>query len=172
MKSKTINRLIIAGMASAIAFSLICNHQVKALEKRRFICQTKQLLPRTYTLYEGQKRTLIRWTKALGEKTPQERCEQASSRFQEAYDKDALKIITNGIMNKQPVICTANDYGGDCVNLLITLNPKEDSLQVLNELKEALLGRSIGPIIHNSGVPQIYYQIDLEQAIKNAPVEP
>jgi hypothetical protein len=75
-------------------------------------------------------------------------------------------------MKKQPVICTADGYGGACVNLLITLNPQEDSLKVLNQLKDALLGKQIGPIINNSGVLQIYYEIDLEQAIKNAPVEP
>jgi tetratricopeptide (TPR) repeat protein len=74
-------------------------------------------------------------------------------------------------MRKQPVICTADDYGGDCVNLLITLNPQEDSLKILNQLKEALLGKQKGPVIHTSDTPQIYYEIDLEQAIKNAPVE-
>jgi hypothetical protein len=173
LKSQTINRLIIAGVVSAIALSLIPSSQVAAREKRSFSCEKvpKQGTPRTYTLYKRQKYTVIRWAGALGGKTPQERCEQASSRLQEAYDNETLNIITNGMMNKKPVICTASDYGGNCVNLLISLNPKENSLQVLNELKEALLGNSMGPIIHTSGVPQLYYQIDLEQALKNAPVE-
>jgi tetratricopeptide (TPR) repeat protein/S1-C subfamily serine protease len=175
MKTSIFTRLSIVGLTAAIAFSysFIPGSQVKALEKRSFGCEktTKQDLPKTFTFYEKQKRTLIRWAGALGGKTPQERCEQASLNLQQAYDNETLTFITNGIMKKQPVICTADDYGGDCVNLLITLNTQEDSLKVLNQLKEALLGKQKGPVIQTSDTPQIYYEIDLEQAIKNAPVE-
>ena len=173
MKIPIFSRLTIVGLTAAIAFSLIPSSQAKALEKRSFKCEktTKQDSPKTFTFYKGQKRTVIRWSGPLGEKNPQERCEQATVRIQQAYDNDTIKIITNGIMKKQPVICTADDYGGDCVNLLITLNPQEDSLKVLNQLKEALLGKQKGPVIHTSDTPQIYYEIDLEKAIENAPVE-
>ncbi len=175
MKISIFSRLTIVGLTAAIAFSysFIPSSQVKAFEKRSFGCEktTKQDLPKTFTFYEKQKRTLIRWAGALGGKTPQERCEQASLNLQQAYDNETLTFITNGIMKKQPVICTAADYGGDCVNLLITLKPQEDSLKVLNQLKESLLGKQKGPVIHTSDTPQIYYEIDLEQAIKNAPVE-
>ena len=175
MKTSIFTRLSIVGLTAAIAFSysFIPSSQAKALEKRSFGCEktTKQDLPKTFTSYEKQKRTLIRWAGALGGKTPQERCEQASLNLQQAYDNETLTFITNGIMRKKSVICTADDYGGDCVNLLITLNPQEDSLKILNQLKEALLGKQKGPVIHTSDTPQIYYEIDLEKAIENAPVE-
>jgi tetratricopeptide (TPR) repeat protein/S1-C subfamily serine protease len=175
MKISIFSRLTIVGLTAAIAFSysFIPSSQVKAFEKRSFGCEktTKQDLPKTFTSYEQQKRILIRWAGALGGKTPQERCEQASLNLQQAYDNETLTFITNGIMRKKSVICTADDYGGDCVNLLITLNHQEDSLKVLNQLKEALLGKQKGPVIHTSDTPQIYYEIDLEKAIENAPVE-
>jgi hypothetical protein len=174
MKISIFSRLAIVGLTAAIAFLLIPGDQMKAGEKRIFICEkpNKQDFPRTYSVYKGAKRTILRWSGPLGGKNPQGRCEQATVRIQQAYDNDTMNIITNGTMNKQPVICTANEYQGDCVNLLITLRTKEDSLQVLSEFKKALLGESMGPILNSGGVPQIYYEIDLEQALKNAPIEP
>lgn len=161
-----------------IVVSLITINPVQAGE-RVFYCDsgydkvTDKKLPTTYTFYEGEKRSLIRWTKHLGNYTPQERCDVISPRFQEAYRKDGLSIITNGYMNNQPVICTANENGGDCVTLLMTLRPTDNSLVILNELKDALLGRSIGPVRHSGSnkPPQVYYQIDIEEALKNAPIE-
>ncbi len=174
MKTSIFSRLTIVGLTAAIAFLLILGDQIKAEERRIFRCEKpdKQDLPRTYSVYKGEKRTVLRWSGRLGGKIPQGRCEQATARIQHAYDNDTMNIITNGKMNKQPVICTAKEYRGDCTNLLITLRPEEDSLQVLSEFKKALLGESMGPILHSGGVPQIYYQIDLEQALKNAPIDP
>ncbi len=41
----------------------------------------------------------------------------------------------------------------------------------LEGFKEALMGRSMGPMIHSSGFPQMYYQIDLQDTIRNTPAE-
>ena len=175
MNRQIITKLMVTGVIASLELSLALS-PVKAQQNVYFICnqgydkETNRRLPTTYAWYQGQKRVLIRWEKALGGKSPQERCNTVSPRLQQAYDDGTISIITNGRMNNQPVICTAREYGGDCVTLLITLRPQDNSLQVLKGIEAALWGRSIGPLRHTSD-PQVYYQIDIEKSLRNAPVE-
>ncbi len=179
MHKKIAKALILTTTLTGMILSFIPKNPVKAQANEiYFVCNQGydkddgKRLPTTYVWSAGKKIALIRWVKPIGDYSPQKRCDLISPRFQEAYNKDGLSIITNGYMNNQPVICTANEYGGDCVTLLFTLRTPKDALPVLNELKDALLGRGIGPRRESSsGVPQIYYSIDLKQAIENAPVE-
>ena len=127
--------------------------------------------PTTYLWFRGNKHGVVRWVKAMGSVTPQERCDQVSARLQEAYSNGSLNFVTNGLMNGKPVICTAREYKGGCDTLILTLRPNDNPLEVLEGFKEALTGRSMGPIPHSSGVPQIYYQIDLQATIRNTPAE-
>jgi hypothetical protein len=53
----------------------------------------------------------------------------------------------------------------------MTLRSQDNSLAILEELKNVLQGRSSGPVVHSSGNPQVYYQINIEQFLKTAPVE-
>ena len=91
--------------------------------------------------------------------------------FQEAYDNNSIGLITNGTMDNQPVICTSDEYGGDCNTLLMTLRPEDDSAQVLNNLRQVLNGEQVGAIKHNADTPQIYYQVDIDNFLETAPVE-
>jgi len=178
MANPILNQLALVTATTAIAISLLPSASVQAGDDFQFICTlgydkvTQKKFPTTYLWSQGKKRAIIRWTKTFGAMTPQERCNQVSPRLQEAYNNGSLNIITNGKMNNQPVICTTRAYEGACDTLLLTLRPTDNSIQALNELKDALSGRSMGPMRQaGGGTPQIFYQIDLNEAIRNAPVE-
>jgi hypothetical protein len=50
----------------------------------------------------------------------------------------------------------------------MTLRPEDNSLLILNELKDKLYGRRIDgrPITHSSGEAQLYYQIDMSKLLE------
>lgn len=145
----------------------------------KFVCansydsESGKDLPTTYALTTKGKLPIIRWQKdfADADYTLQQRCEVVSSRFQEAYDNDSLSLITNSTIDNQPVICTIDAPGEDCNTLLITLRPEEDTLKVLNNLRQALNGEQVSVLKHNVDTPQIYYQVDIDNFLETAPVE-
>ena len=101
--------------------------------------------------------------------SPQKRCEEVSPRFQAAYDNGSLKYITNGMMNGQPVICTARLVGDDCETLLITLRHQVNIKQTLHQLSDILLGYTDAPLELSSGEQvyfdddRIYIKVDIEE---------
>jgi hypothetical protein len=144
----------------------------------QFICSegydrvSTRRLPTTYAWTQRGKIALVRWkTEQFPGYPPQKRCEEVSPRFQEAYESGTLSFITNGMMNRQPVICTTRQYGGGCETLLMTLRLQDNSLAILEELKNVLKGRTSGPVVHSSGTARVYYQINIEQFLETAPVE-
>ncbi len=149
----------------------ISNSDYQFFCNRSYDKKTNLRVPTTFVYYNNHKSALILWTKKMVDITPQQRCNEVSQRFQKAYNNGSLNIITNGIMKGQPVICTAKEFLGDCADLLVTLRPNEDSLAVLNQLKDSLSGRGVGAIKQSSGAGQMYIQIDLENAVRNAPIE-
>lgn len=161
----SINVLSAPSMAqiSSSDYQFFCN--------RGYDKKTKGYFPTTFVRYDNHKYALILWKKHMPGITPQQRCNEVSQRFQKAYKNGSLNIITNGIMNGQPVICTAKEFQGDCADLLVTLKPNEDSLTVLNQLKDSLSGRGVGATPQSSGPRQVYIQIDLENALRNAPIQ-
>jgi Circadian oscillating protein COP23 len=166
---------------SAIAITIPFFAQTtQARSEVKFICSdgfdraSGQRLPTTYAWTDKGKIAIVRWSKKWGSGqafTPQRRCEEVSPRFQEAFNNGTLNFITNGTMNGQPTICAAKENKGACQTLLMTLRPEENPLQLLNNLKDVLNGRGAGPIQHSSGTPQVYYQVDMEAFLNNAPVE-
>jgi Circadian oscillating protein COP23 len=177
MKKQLILTFLLTG--TFVAPALISTiAQSKAESPVKFICnqsfdqEKNNNLPTTFAWHSKGKTALIRWeTKYFRNYSPQRRCEEVSPRFQQAYENGSLNLITNGRMNNQPVICTARKYGAACDTLLMTLRPEDNSLQVLNVFKEILDGRQKGPVKHSSGTPQIYYQINIDEFLRNAPVE-
>jgi hypothetical protein len=144
----------------------------------QFICaqvfdKQKNRLPTTLAVTPRGKVAVIRWVSSMGAMySQQKRCEEVSPRFQEAYNNGTLNLITNGVWNRQPVICTVSKLGDGCHTLLMTLRSGDDSLKLLNELKNILNGRQRGPIKHSSGIPQAYVQINIQEFLQSAPVEP
>lgn len=149
-------------------------------EQVQFICansfdsESGKSLPTTFAWTTRGKIAVIRWeTEEFSGAgfDSQKRCDEVSPRFQEAYDNNSLNMITNGKINNQPVICTSDESGGDCNTLLMTLRPEDNSLQVLNNLKQVLNGEQVGPVKHNADIPQVYYKVDIQNFLKTAPVE-
>ncbi|NJO93899.1 MAG: hypothetical protein HC820_05220 [Hydrococcus sp. RM1_1_31] len=147
-------------------------------ERVQFICgesfdkQTNRRLPTTFAWTHRGKMALVRWkTEQFPGYPPQRRCEEVSPRFQEAYNSGTLGMITNGTMNNQPVICTTTEQDGACQNLLMTLRSQDNSLKVLKEFEDILNGRGVGPVVHSSGTPQRFVELDIQKFLNTAPVE-
>ena len=66
--------------------------------------------------------------------TPERRCQEVSSRFQNYHSSGTLEYITTGRMNGLPVICVAKTDGGACAGLLYTLKPGQNATATLKKL--------------------------------------
>ncbi len=140
---------------------------------REFFCfNNRKGIPTTYLRTEnGEKRAVIRWESKVFKPsgwTPSDRCKEVSQRFQTANNNGSLEYITNGIMNKKKVICTATEVGGQCVDLLFTLLPKEKNQgeAILTQLNKLLNGESQTVLVQSSGEKQLYIKVDLKKFIK------
>ncbi len=145
-------------------------------QKVQFICARSRQgnIPTTYAWTPQGRIAVIRWKYSWFNNqtiSPQQRCQDVSSRFQNAYDNQSLGYITNGTVKGQAVICTTRDKDGACDITLLTLRPQDDPLEILTDLKDILRGRGTGPIQHSSGKHQVYYQIDIDKFLQTAPVE-
>jgi hypothetical protein len=147
--------------------------EVKFICGQSFDQVSGQRYPTTYAWNHRGKMAIIRWKKQWGSTNyrPQQRCEEVSSRFQQAYNKGTLNFITNGVMNGQPVICTTSGYGRACESLLVTLQQGENSLAILDELKGVLFGQITEPLSRSPRNSQRYYQINIDQFLETATVE-
>ena len=163
--------ITVIGLISAIP-PTTAQSQVKFICNQGYDQESDRRFPTTFAWTSKGKTAVIRWVKNLGGYSPQDRCQDVSPRFQQAYDNGTLNLITNGKVKGESVICTAKEYGAGCETVLMTLRPEENSLRILNNLKDIFEGsRQVGPIKHSSGIPQVYYQIDIEEFLRNAPVE-
>lgn len=143
----------------------------------RFICgqsydqETNRRLPTTIAVTSAGRKNIIQWeSKNIQGYSPQRRCQEVSGRFQEAYQKRMLNFLTTSQVNNQPVICIARRYQDGCQMLLMTLLPGEDTLRVANDLRNALNGRQVGPVRHSSEVPSVYYEINIDELLRNVPI--
>lgn len=125
-------------------------------------------VPTTIVWTPTGKTALVQWVRQMGNYwTPERRCMAFSKNLTTAYQNGTTRFLTNSTKNGQKVICTANEVNGDCKDVLMTLRPQDKSLVILNELKDLLNGRAAGgPVIHNSGEAQLYYQIDMSELLK------
>ena len=172
-----ITLLTTTALVSAIDLNITVP-KVQAETATKFICatsynpETHKRHPTTFAWTPRGKIAVILWLKYFPQYSSQQRCNIVSSRFHRAYHNDTLGLITNGTMNNQPVICTTREAGGVCDTLLMTLRPNENSLKILNDLRKIFNGGpQVGPVKHNAGTPQVYYQIDIEEFLRTAPVE-
>lgn len=179
MKLKSMVSLLTGCVLSAICITSMVS-QAKADDEVRFICasgydqKTDKRFPTTYGWTSRGKIAIIRWKYPWFNSqtiTPDQRCKQVSSQFQTAYNKQTLSYITNGTVNGQAVICTAKQLDAPCDTVLLTLRPQDDSLKIIDDLKEILRARSTKPIEHSSNKPQVYYKIDINKFLQTAPVE-
>lgn len=127
-------------------------------------------VPTTIFWTSTSKAAIVQWVRPMGNYwTPQRRCNGFSKSINDIYQSSGAKFfLTNGKKNGQKVICNADEVNGDCKNVLMTLRKEDNSLLLLNELKEKFNAKSVDsrPIRHNSGEPQLYYQIDMSELLK------
>ena len=174
----TTTLLTTATLATTLGLNPTLPKKAQAQTATKFICATsydratKQRHPTTFASTPEGNIAVVRWlTEYFPEYSAQQRCQEASLRFHKAYHNNTLGLITNGTMNNQPVICTAKEAGGACDTLLMTLRPEDNSLKILNHFRQIFKGTSqVGPVKHNAGTPQVYYQIDIEEFLRTAPV--
>ena len=137
-----------------------------------FCANNRKGIPTTYLRTEnGEKRAMIRWESKVFKPvgwSPSARCQEVSKRFQLANNNGSLQYMTNGIMNNKNVICTATEVGGECVDLLFTLLPKEQDKgeTLLTQLNKLLNGDSQTVIRQNSSKKQRYIKVDLPKFVK------
>lgn len=144
-----------------------------ASNEKYFCGQNSEGTPTTYfRKATGKKVAIIRWERDNWQNvTPQERCEEVSTRFSKSHEAGKLFHLTHGPVNEQPVICGVISFGDACneTNMLITLQHQDDSRKILEELQQFGSGAD-GPIPNTEdGSPQIY--IDLTKLINFAPEE-
>ncbi len=128
--------------------------------KIQFVCnktydeKSQEYVYSTIAWNPEQKRPIIVWMRedfSGNGFTPQKRCEEVSPRFQQAYDNNNLNYLTHGVMNQQPVICTATRVGGECKTLLITLKHEDNAEQTLEQLSDIFLGYASAALEQSSG---------------------
>jgi Circadian oscillating protein COP23 len=148
---------------------------VKAqVDEAKFYCGSSynaekgKKVPTTIVWTPTRKTAIVQWVKPMGNYwTPERRCTEFSKKMNTAYQNKTLNFLTNGKIQGQRVICTANEVNGDCKDVLMTLRPQDKSLGMLGELNDLLSGRAVGgPIHHSSGEAQLYYQIDISALLK------
>jgi hypothetical protein len=130
-------------------------------QKVQFVCDrlydqaSSQYVYNTLAWNEKAKKAIVVWKQedfSGNGYPPKVRCEEVSPRFQEAYENGSFKYMTHGEMNRQPVVCTALEVGGDCDTLLITLKHQDDAEKTLTQLSDILLGYAAsGPLQQSSG---------------------
>jgi Circadian oscillating protein COP23 len=144
----------------------------------RFFCGksrnpvTGDMIPTTIARTQRGNVLMIHWrstffANSLNDFTPESRCLEVSRRFQTFYSQGNLSYLTTGKINDQNVICVAQEYGGSCKGLLLTLEPKDDSQAVLRDLMDVRVNAR-GPITR--GAASTTY-IDVEDFLDNAPVQ-
>ena len=157
--------------------------QAKSKRKIQFVCNktydeaTQEYVYSTVAWHPENKKSIIVWKRedfSGNDFPPQKRCQKVSPRFQKAYDHGSLNYITQGIMNRQPVICTANRVGDDCDTLLITLKHQDNAQQTLEQLSDILLGYASAAIVQSSGEiaysddNRMYIRVDIEDFLSES----
>lgn len=101
--------------------------------------------------------------------TPQERCQQVTKKFQEAYEQGRLNYLSSGKNQGYPIICGLANQGESCNgnNQLFTVKSGSNPEQVLQRLSDSFEGNASEPILQSSG-EQIY--IDVQKIFSKSPL--
>jgi len=136
MKIKTTASAILAMTTVLSTFGLAFTKSAEAAP-RTFSCKMESGAWTTVVNESGKpERQLIRWTSDLGASvgyTPERRCNEVTNRMNSFFSNSG-QFITHGIYNGQKVICATDRLGKDCLNLLYTVQPKDDPKAVLKDL--------------------------------------
>jgi hypothetical protein len=177
MKPFILRTFVIAALGLGTTLPLITSVNAETPASDRFFCGTSrnsstgESVPATIARTKRGNVPMIIWKStffATGRKsfTPQARCQEVSRRFQSFYREGSLAYLTTGTLNAQNVICVAEDFGGPCKGLLLTLEPKDNPKQFLQDLL-SVRTRATGPVVRGSGNDYI----DVEEFLNTAPIQ-
>lgn len=134
-----------------------------------FYCGQSQGYPATLARTPRGDVTVIQWVSdffSASGWTPETRCQEVSRRFQTFSRSGTLQFVTTGYINRQPVICAAQERYGRCTGLLLTLKPGSNPTATLQRLMNAAAYGSSA--LHESTVETLY--INMKDFLRKAPV--
>ena len=103
-----------------------------------FVCTTDSAnIPTTYAQTADGPMPVFKWTSRYFRPpyTPMQRCQEVAQRMNNFYRQGQLNFLTDGRVNRLPVICAGQVCDTNGRNVLITLKPNQDSKQVLREIE-------------------------------------
>ncbi|MBC6481612.1 MAG: hypothetical protein GDA56_31495 [Hormoscilla sp. GM7CHS1pb] len=118
-----------------------------------FVCDISNGVPTTIAQTAQGDVPVIRWVSnyfSSSDWTPERRCEEVSARFQVYNTNETLNFLTTGRINRQPVVCVAQSWGGSCAGLLFTLKPGINHGQTLRNLM-GVKNMTSGPLSETNG---------------------
>lgn len=147
------------------------NENVKSSTQYR--CMEREGTPSTVAYTSRGAIELIRWQNdyfSASSYTPDRRCQEVSTRFQQHSEANNLRYISTGKVNNYNVICIS-EKSGNCKpdGLLITLQPNDSPEQVLRDLFSLDARRARGGITRADGSRKIKETIDLERYLADSP---
>lgn len=140
----------------------------------QFICSRgADDLPTTYAVTPRGRVPVVKWYSDYfsgSGYTPEQRCQEVSARFQNFYRLGWLNYITHGVVNRQNVICVADQRGTSCGGdrVLFTLKPGSDPADTVQQLFNVRTGAS-SPLFESEDDAGVY--IDFRQFLDTTPVE-
>lgn len=142
----------LASVVSIAVVSLVFIDSTFA-QTEKYYCDVYNDNPATFMETEEGIIPIIRWVS--NHIPPKERCEVVSQRFQTFHDNEELDYLTYGESNGKPVICTAEQPGGDCQNILFTVLSGEEPKKILYKLLDRR-GLGGGNVINEGGGKRVY----------------
>lgn len=165
--------LTAAAVAIGATFTL---QQPSEAQSTRFVCGMSSTtgLPTTFALTPRGAVPVVRWYSeyfSASAYTPERRCQEVSSRFDNLSRQGQLGFITTGYVNGQPVVCAGQGGGCNNSNLLFTLKSGADAAAAVQQLFDLRAGVG-GPLYESSAENEGEITIDLNNFLSNAAVDP
>ena len=146
---KLIPTILSTSIALTATLAVIPSHA----QEIRFLCTTdSNNIPTTYAQTNDGPMPVFKWTSRYFRPpyTPMQRCQEVAQRMNKFYSQGQLDFLTNGRVNRLPVICAGQRCDGNGSNVLITLKPSQNPKQVLQEIEANRQGAG-GPSYQFSG---------------------
>jgi Circadian oscillating protein COP23 len=131
---------------------------------------SKEFVPTTIVATSARKETisLIMWkSTAFGDEyTPQTRCQNVSSKLQQAWDTKQFKYLLAGTLKStgQGIVCAVADKKGKCnqSSMLFTLTSGSNAKEIITRIKGVTNGKASNPVPQSSGDDAVDIQEMLE----------
>jgi len=143
----------------------------------QYRCMKRGGVPATVAYTSRGAVELIKWQNDYfnaSEYTPDRRCQEVSDRFQQHSQTNNLRFISTGVINNYKAICIAEETGScKAEGLLLTLEPDDDSQEVLRNLFSLEARRQTGGVLRGGGAPAPVtpekQTIDLNEFLADSP---